>query len=335
MATSFRGLSPAALCPSNRDTPHRSGHADDNSRLYQSPFALHESPSLWDPNLQSEIAASSRLTIFTVLCRRRRWPTSAAPSLRRCNSRPAPLRVPRESARHRRRAAAIELEPRRDRRLRPRHRADRLSGPRRQFRRKSSPTTRATSGTAAAWSRTSRSRSATPASRSARARSAFGRSASGTRTGNARRGASRPTGRWAFSSPADWHAKWIGLDGDERSRHARRHQLDLVPRRQADESRARRRPLLPPHVRRCRPIARSSGRRYLATADNQCKAFINGRDIGGRDNYRTVKDSDLTHDCKPGKNLLAVHRHEQGRRAQPGGHRRHADDRVRLAASRW
>ncbi|MGD9634987.1 MAG: family 78 glycoside hydrolase catalytic domain, partial [Pirellulales bacterium] len=45
---------------------------------------------------------------------------------------------------------------------------------------------------------------------------------------------------------------------------------------------------------------------YLATADDQCKAFINSRDIGGRDNFRTVKDQDLTTDIKPGKNLLAV-----------------------------
>ena len=69
--------------------------------------------------------------------------------------------------------------------------------------------------------------------------------------------------------------------------------------------------------------------RYLATADNQCKAFINGRDIGGRDNYRTVKDSDLTHDMKPGKNLLAVVGMNKGDEPNPAGIVGMLTDRVR------
>ncbi len=117
---------------------------------------------------------------------------------------------------------------------------------------------------------------------------------------------------------ADWHAKWIGLDGEVTPVPLRGTNWIWYPEGQADKEvpvgeRYFRRTFVLPSDRKIKRV------QYLATADNQCKAFINGRDIGGRDNYRTVKDSDLTHDLHPGKNLLAVVGMNKGQEPNPAG----------------
>jgi alpha-L-rhamnosidase len=118
--------------------------------------------------------------------------------------------------------------------------------------------------------------------------------------------------------PADWKAKWIGLDGDDAPVMLAGTDWIWYPEGKANEKV----PVGNRYFRRTfelptdREVVRA---RYLATADNQCKAFINRRDIGGRDNYRTVKDSDLTHDMKPGKNLLAVMGMNKGEEPNPAG----------------
>jgi alpha-L-rhamnosidase len=116
----------------------------------------------------------------------------------------------------------------------------------------------------------------------------------------------------------DWQAKWIGLDGDLKPLALRGTNWIWYPEGKASEKvpvgdRYFRRTFVLPSDR---TIKRAQ---YLATADNQCKAFINGRDIGGRDSYRTVKDSDLTFDVHPGKNLLAVVGMNKGREPNPAG----------------
>lgn len=104
---------------------------------------------------------------------------------------------------------------------------------------------------------------------------------------------------------ADWHAKWIGLDGDNDPVALSGTNWIWFPEGEADKA-------VPPGNRYFRrdftlPADRKIKRAiYHATADDQCKASSNGRDIGGRDNFRTVKESDLTHDMRPGKNFLAV-----------------------------
>jgi alpha-L-rhamnosidase len=118
--------------------------------------------------------------------------------------------------------------------------------------------------------------------------------------------------------PTDWHAKWIGLDGDDEPVVLADTNWIWYPEGKADVAvpvgdRYFRRTFDVPTDRKVRRA------RYLATADNQCKAFINRRDVGGRDNYRTVKDSDLTCDVKPGKNLLAVVGTNKGNEPNPAG----------------
>jgi alpha-L-rhamnosidase len=118
--------------------------------------------------------------------------------------------------------------------------------------------------------------------------------------------------------PADWHAKWIGIDGDDVVLPLSGTNWIWYPDGNAAQA-------VPPGNRYFRrtfelPADRRVMRaRYLSTGDDQVKAFINTRDIGGRDNYRTVKDSDLTHDLKPGKNLLAVLGMNKGDKPTPAG----------------
>src|SRR5262249_13185394 len=59
--------------------------------------------------------------------------------------------------------------------------------------------------------------------------------------------------------------------------------------------------------------------RFLITADSECKAFFNGRDIGGRNNYRYVKDNDVTARIEPGTNFIAVLVKNVGSEPKPAG----------------
>lgn len=105
--------------------------------------------------------------------------------------------------------------------------------------------------------------------------------------------------------PADWNAKWIGLEGEYVPRYLSDTSWIWYPEGQPEKSA----PLGDRYFRRTIEIPKDrqiKRARYLATADSQCKAFINGRDIGGRDNYRMVKDTDLTSILVPGKNVIAV-----------------------------
>jgi alpha-L-rhamnosidase len=126
--------------------------------------------------------------------------------------------------------------------------------------------------------------------------------------------------RWTMGlfNPEDWGAKWIGLDGDASPVYLQGTNWIWYPEGTANKevpvgNRYFRRAFVLPSDRKIKQA------RYLATADNQCKAFINGRDIGGRDSYRTVKDSDLTFDLHPGKNLLAVVGMNKGHEPNPAG----------------
>jgi alpha-L-rhamnosidase len=117
---------------------------------------------------------------------------------------------------------------------------------------------------------------------------------------------------------ADWNAKWIGLDGSEEPVALKDTFWIWSPEGKADKGvptgeRYFRRTFEVPADRKVKQA------RYLATADDQCKAFINRRDIGGRDNFRTVKDHDLTADIKPGKNLLAVIGINKNKEPNPAG----------------
>ena len=202
-------------------------------------------------------------------------------------------------------------------------------------RRKTRPTTRAISGTAAA----SKSDQLDPDSlRRQAARFARRVFLEGPRLGRGRQRVGLERAGPLDDGPAEARRLARQVDRPRRRRHARPCCTDTnwiwYPEGKANEKV----PVGDRYFRRTfdLPADRKVKRaRYLATADNQCKAFINGRDIGGRDNYRTVKDSDLTYDMKPGKNLLAVVGMNKGDRAEPGRHRRRAHRSSSIAASRW
>lgn len=104
---------------------------------------------------------------------------------------------------------------------------------------------------------------------------------------------------------SDWQAEWIGLDGE--SEPAALRDTDWIWYPEGEPQTAV--PVSSRYFRRIVELPadrKVTSARYLATADNQCKAYINGRDIGGRDNYRTVKESDLTQDFHPGRNLIGI-----------------------------
>src|SRR5262245_19948562 len=101
--------------------------------------------------------------------------------------------------------------------------------------------------------------------------------------------------RWSMGllDKSDWHGKWIGLEGDYIPEYLSGANWIWFPEGEPQKSA----PLGDRFFRRTIEIPKDrqiTRARYLATADSQCKAFINGRDIGGRDNYRNVKDTDLT-----------------------------------------
>ena len=127
-----------------------------------------------------------------------------------------------------------------------------------------------------------------------------------------------PVGRWAFSKPPTGTPSGSASTATTIPSPSPDTNWIWFPEGEADKA-------VPPGDRYFRrtstlPADRKIKRaRYLATADDQCKAFINGRDIGGRDNFRTVKDSDLTHDMQPGKNLLAVIGMNKSNEPNPAG----------------
>jgi alpha-L-rhamnosidase len=118
--------------------------------------------------------------------------------------------------------------------------------------------------------------------------------------------------------PADWKAEWIGLDGTNDPVFLSGTNWIWHP--EGDPTTAA--PVGERYFRRVFELPmdrRVVHAEYLATADDQCKAFINGRDVGGRDNYRTVKQSDLTNDLHPGRNLIAIIGMNKGDAPSPAG----------------
>ena len=146
-----------------------------------------------------------------------------------------------------------------------------------------------------------------------------------------------PVAKWSMGllAPDDWKAKWIGLDGEEVDADAHGHELDLVSRRRADQWRcrsARGISAVTIELPADRAIKRA---KLLFTGDNECRAFVNGADVGGRDNFKFVKDADVTSRLKPGKNEIAVSCNEYGHGSESGRVCGAADRRFRARASRW
>ncbi len=117
---------------------------------------------------------------------------------------------------------------------------------------------------------------------------------------------------------ADWRAKWIGLDGDDRTNWLAGTDWIWFPEGDPEKSA----PIGDRYFRRtfALPTDREVTRaRLLMTADSECRAYVNGGDIGSRNNYRTVKDSDITFRLKPGMNVIAMLGRNLGDAPKPAG----------------
>lgn len=126
--------------------------------------------------------------------------------------------------------------------------------------------------------------------------------------------------KWTIGllTPEDWKAKWIGLDGEDVDSSFKGTNWVWYPEGEPTTAA----PLGARYFRRVVeiPANRKVDRaRLLFTADNECKAFVNGRDIGGRDTHKNVKDADITYRLRPGMNSIAIVCRNQGEEPNPAG----------------
>jgi alpha-L-rhamnosidase len=105
-------------------------------------------------------------------------------------------------------------------------------------------------------------------------------------------------------NPADWDgAKWIGLDGEDVTNHLAGTSWIWFPAGEPKQSAAPgtnyfRKVVVIPAGRR---IVRA---KFVYTGDNECRGWLNGFDLGARNNFHTVKDNDITGRLEPGTNVF-------------------------------
>jgi alpha-L-rhamnosidase len=118
--------------------------------------------------------------------------------------------------------------------------------------------------------------------------------------------------------PEDWKAKWIGLGGEEKTNYIDGTDWIWFPEGEPDKS-ARpgtnyfRRVIVIPADREIKWA------QFVYTGDNECRGWVNGRDVGARNSYHTVKDNDITYRLLPGTNILAFTGRNTGTSAKPAG----------------
>jgi alpha-L-rhamnosidase len=132
---------------------------------------------------------------------------------------------------------------------------------------------------------------------------------------------SRPA-HWSMGllNPGDWSpAKWIGLDGQQVTDHLAGTSWIWFPHGEPETSAVPgtnyfRKVIVIPAGRR---ILRA---RWVYTGDNECRGWLNGFDLGARNNYHTVKDNDITGRLDAGTtNVFAYTGYNFGTRAKPAG----------------
>ncbi len=117
--------------------------------------------------------------------------------------------------------------------------------------------------------------------------------------------------------PQDWQGQWIGLDGENVTNHLTNASWIWFPAGDPAKS-------APPgsnYFRRVfvlpdREIKRA---RLELTGDNEAKGYVNGRDIGGRNNPHIVRDQDITDRLEPGTNVIALLGKNKGDQPKPAG----------------
>lgn len=130
---------------------------------------------------------------------------------------------------------------------------------------------------------------------------------------------SRPA-EWSMGllQASDWHARWIGWDGEVTTNYLVETSWIWFPEGQPEiaaspgERYFRRIIVIPSD----REITHAS---YVYTGDNMCRGWLNGRDLGARDSYHVVKDNDVTYRLRPGTNVIALTGYNRGTNAKPAG----------------
>jgi alpha-L-rhamnosidase len=117
--------------------------------------------------------------------------------------------------------------------------------------------------------------------------------------------------------PSDWHARWIGCDGENATNYLTNTSWIWFPSGEPAKS-------APPGSNYFRrvfvlPDAEIKSARILLTGDNEAKGFLNGRDIGGRNNPHVVRDQDITYRLQPGTNVIAILGKNKGVEPKPAG----------------
>ena len=119
--------------------------------------------------------------------------------------------------------------------------------------------------------------------------------------------------------PADWHAKWIGLDGENATNYLTNTSWIWFPAGEPAKS-------APPGTNYFRrvvtiPAGRQIKRaRFQYTGDNECRGWINEFDLGARNNPRTVRFSDIGARLEPGKTcVFGLTGRNTGTNAKPAG----------------
>jgi len=101
-------------------------------------------------------------------------------------------------------------------------------------------------------------------------------------------------------NPADWDgAKWIGLDGEDVTNHLAGTSWIWFPAGEPEKSATPgtnyfRKVVVIPAGRR---IVRA---KFVYTGDNECRGWLNGFDLGARNNFHTVKDNYIAGRLEPG-----------------------------------
>ncbi len=126
--------------------------------------------------------------------------------------------------------------------------------------------------------------------------------------------------RWSVGllNPADWHAQWIGKDEQEPLSTLTGTSWIWFPEGHADQS-------APLATRYFRYLFDLPGGRtvksatWLVTGDNQFTAYFNGEKAGESANFKTAAEFDVTHQLRPGRNLLAASVQNTGDAPNPAG----------------
>jgi alpha-L-rhamnosidase len=119
-------------------------------------------------------------------------------------------------------------------------------------------------------------------------------------------------------TPSDWKSEWIGLDGEDKTNWLSGTDWIWFPEGEPEKSA----PIGDRYFRRtfALPADREvKHARLLMTGDSECRGFVNGHDIGNRNNYHTVKDSDITSLLEPGKNVIALQGRNRGNEPKAAG----------------